>query len=103
MGYFDDIDFEEESHEKIEDRDKYINDLLRRRERKMSDLDLETIDDVLNYLLEKRNHKRALSYIDSLLDFFPYSNEIWQRKAIIYDGISDYRHAVECFDKAISL
>ena len=103
MGYFDDIDFEDNSHEKKRDKEELIEALLNKGESYIADLDLESIDELINYLLEKNQHIKALNCIDSLLQYFPYSNEIWQRKAIIYDNKGDFQNAIICFDKAISL
>jgi tetratricopeptide (TPR) repeat protein len=102
MSYFDSIDFEEDFHEESKDKEALINAVLKG-ENPAPELELETIDDLINYLLEKNQHQKAIEYIDSLLDFFPYSNEIWQRKAYVYDNNGDYRNAIECFDKAITL
>src|SRR5688572_17167044 len=102
MGYFDDIEFEESSKKKNRDKEELIEALLKKGER-IPELDLDAIDDIVNYLLEKAQHEKAITCINSLLDYYPYSNEIWQRKAIIYDHKGDYNNAIECFDKAISL
>ena len=76
MAQFDDIDFEESSQEKKKNREDVIKDILRRKRESVPDLDLETIDEVVNYLVDKNKHEQALSYINDLLEFFPYSNEI---------------------------
>ena len=103
MGLFDDIEFEEGSKRKNLDKEELIEALLNKRERIMPDLDLDSIDDIVNYLLERNLHIKALTCLNTLLDYFPYSNEIWQRKAIIYDHKGDFKNAIECFDKAINL
>ncbi|HMT12893.1 MAG TPA: tetratricopeptide repeat protein, partial [Ignavibacteria bacterium] len=103
MGFFDDIEFEEGSKRKNLNKEELIEALLNKTERIMPDLDIDSIDDMVNYLLEKEEHSKAISCLNSLLDYFPYSNELWQRKAIIFDHKGDYKNAIVCFDKAINL
>src|SRR3990172_13394051 len=103
MGYFDDIDFDDASKQKRKTKEELIEALLRNTEQTIAELDIDAIDDIINYLLDKTQYDRALKCVNYLLSYFPYSNEIWQRKAIIYDNLGDYEKAVECFDKAISL
>ena len=103
MGYFDDIDFEEDSRKQKRNKEELIESLLRKGKNSVPDMDLEAIDDAINYLLEKNQHERALNCVNSLLEFFPYSNEIWQRKAIIYDNKGDYPKAIECFENMMKI
>ena len=104
MAFSDDIEFEEGSKKKKNmDKEELIEALLNKRERIMHDLDIDAVDDIVNYLLEKNLHSKAVTCLNTLLEHFPYSNELWQRKAIIFDHKGEYKIAVECFDKAINL
>ena len=66
MAYFDDIEFEEGSKKKNLDKEQLIEALLNRRERIMPDLDIDSIDDIVNYLLEKNLHTKAISCLNTL-------------------------------------
>ena len=73
MGLFDDIEFEEGSKRKNLDKEELIEALISRRERIMPDLDLDSIDDIVNYLLERNLHTKAITCLNTLIDYFPYS------------------------------
>ena len=58
MGYFDELDFDDTSKNSKKNKEELIEALLRNTEQTIAELDLEAIDDIINYLLGRQSMQK---------------------------------------------
>ncbi len=107
MKDFEGLDFpgEEDSNNKgrRNKKNEELEKILKLEEEAKKNFDSENLEEIINFYFENNEFEKALSYVNVLLDIYPYSTEAWHKKALILDSLGKFDEAIEYFDKAILL
>ncbi|HEY1870967.1 MAG TPA: hypothetical protein VGG71_07910, partial [Chitinophagaceae bacterium] len=82
-----------------------IEDLLRQYEdlragRKASFLEEESFEIIIEYYNEKNNFFKAIEVVDTALEYFPYSGQLFIKKADLFIATYHYNEALEVLQQA---
>ncbi|ROL61285.1 tetratricopeptide repeat protein, partial [Bacteroidetes/Chlorobi group bacterium ChocPot_Mid] len=64
---------------------------------------LDTVEDIVFYCLENHKYKQAEEFCELWTELAPYSSDAWQKLGIVLNNLSNYKKAIDCFDKSLSL
>ena len=107
MNDFENLDFfsddDSNSSEKMNRKNEELEKILKLEEEAKKNFDAENLEQIINFYYENCEYEKALSYVNVLLDIYPYSTDAWHKKALILDSLGKFEEAIEYFDKAILL
>jgi len=107
MNDFESLDFfgEEDSNrgDKRNRKNEELEKILKLEEETKKSFDAENLEQIINFYYDNGEFEKALSYVNVLLDIYPYSTDAWHKKALILDSLGKFDEAIEYFDKAILL
>src|SRR3989339_867918 len=63
----------------------------------------EALEEIIQFYFEHGQYEEALSFVDRLLSFEPFSSDAWQRKGMILNNLYRYEEALACYEKALQL
>ncbi|MBK9332468.1 MAG: hypothetical protein IPM96_08770 [Ignavibacteria bacterium] len=83
MKDYDDLDFfgdEEADNEKSKNKkSEELEKILKLEEEAKYNFDAENLEEIINFYFDNYEFEKALSYVNVLLDIYPYSTDAWHK------------------------
>jgi len=103
MSIYSFEDYDNRENENMEDMLRHFRNAIRQGRIEDEPPSPDTLEDIINYCIEKDNFKDALDFGKLWAKIEPYSSEAWLKLGIIESNLDKFNESLISFDRALAI